>query len=182
MSRMPVLSREEMTPAQQKAYDHVKSTTGRVGRGPGVGFIYSPALWLNHNDSGEHHDNCSLSKQQVRIAALMTVRHWNAAYPWSAQASAAKNAGMSLDAIEAMNDGKTPKFDDPADALVHRICGALLATGSIDDALFNEAKSVLGLERLADVVGVVGHFTATAMMANVAGVEWPDEAVSTIRR
>ena len=45
MSRIPALSREEMDAEQQKVYDATLATTGRVGRGPSVGYAYSPGLW-----------------------------------------------------------------------------------------------------------------------------------------
>jgi hypothetical protein len=35
-----------------------------------------------------------------------------------------------------------------------------------------------GYPRLADVVGVTGYFSTTAMMANVVGAEPPTDAVS----
>jgi hypothetical protein len=54
MSRIPALSREEMDVEQQKVYDATLATTGRVGRGPSVGYAYSPGLWRVHNASSAH--------------------------------------------------------------------------------------------------------------------------------
>ena len=42
MTRIRALSRDEMDAEQQKAYDETVATTGRVGRGPSVGYAYSP--------------------------------------------------------------------------------------------------------------------------------------------
>ncbi|HSE87591.1 MAG TPA: hypothetical protein VLJ79_15315 [Candidatus Binatia bacterium] len=75
-----------MDTEQQKVYDATVATTGRVGRGPSVGYAYSPGLWQVHNASSAHLLNCSLTPAQVRIVSLMTARHWSPAYPWSAQA------------------------------------------------------------------------------------------------
>src|SRR5215467_8744899 len=79
MLRVPVLSRDEMDAEQQKVYDETVATTGRVGKGPSVGYSYSPGLWRVHNASSAHLLDCSLTQAQVRIVSLLTARHWNAA-------------------------------------------------------------------------------------------------------
>jgi 4-carboxymuconolactone decarboxylase len=182
MSRIPALSREEMDVEQQKVYDATLATTGRVGRGPSVGYAYSPGLWRVHNASSAHLLNCSLTPAQVRIVSLMTARHWNAAYPWSAQAAMALSAGVDRAMIEAINAGEQPKFTDSADEMVHTVARELLATGTLSDDVFKAAESTIGYGRLADVVGVIGHFAMTAMMANVVGAEPPKDAPSYLKR
>ena len=181
MSRMPVLRRDQMDAEQQRVHDAILATTGRVGRGPSIGFAYSPGLWENHDRASAHHANCSLSPVQVRIVSLMTVRHWNAAYPWGAQSGSALKAGVDRPVIEAINAGEQPEFTDSADEMVHAVARELLETGTLGDEVFLAAKSTIGYRCLADVVGVIGHFSATAMMANVAGAEPPADAPSQIK-
>src|SRR5262247_3469486 len=102
MLRVPALSRDEMDAEQQKVYDETVATTGRVGKGPSVGYAYSPVLWRIHNASSAHLLDCSLTPAQVRIVSLITARHWKAAYPWSAQAAIALDAGLDRAIIEAI--------------------------------------------------------------------------------
>jgi 4-carboxymuconolactone decarboxylase len=171
-----------MDAEQQQVYDEVMATTGRVGRGPSVGYAYSPGLWRLHNASSAHLLDCSLTQTQVRIVALMTARHWNSAYPWSAQAETALAAGLEPAVVEAINAREKPKFKDRADEMVHAVTRELLATGSLGDEIFKAAESTLGYERIADLVGVIGHFTTTAMMANVVGAEPRSDASSLLKR
>jgi hypothetical protein len=171
-----------MDAQQQKVYDETLATTGRIGRGPSVGYAYAPGLWRVHNASSAHLLDCSLTPAQVRIVSLMTVRHWNAAFPWSAQAAMALSAGVDRTTIEAINAGEQPKFTDSADEMVHTVARELLATGSLEDDVFKAAESTIGYQRLADVVGVIGHFSTTAMMANVVGAEAPKDAPSYLKR
>jgi hypothetical protein len=107
---------------------------------------------------------------------------WNAAYPWSAQAAIALSAGVDRAMIEAINAGEQPKFTDSADEMVHTVTRELLATGSLADDVFKAAESTIGYQRLADVVGVIGHFATTAMIANVVGAEPPKDAPSYLKR
>lgn len=181
MSRIPVLSRDEMNAEQQRVYDTISAATGRVGRGPSVGYAYSPGLWQVHNASSAHLRDCSLTQAQVRIVSLMTARHWHAAYPWSAQAATALAAGVDPAVVEAINVGDQPEFTDSIDEVVHAVTRELLATGSLGDDLFKAAESTIGYERLADVVGVIGHFCTTALMANVAGAIPPKDAPSQLK-
>ena len=182
MSRIPALSREEMDAEQQKVYDETVATTVRVGRGPSVGYAYSPGLWRVHNASSAHLLNCSLTPAQIRILSLMTARRWNAAYPWSAQAAMALSAGVDRAIIEAINTREQPKFTDSADEMVYTVGRELLATGTLSVDVFKAAESTIGYGRLADVVGVIGHFFTTAMMANVVGAEPPKDAPSYLKR
>lgn len=179
--RIPVLSRDEMDAEQQTVHDEVVATTGRVGRGPSVGYAWSAGLWRIHNASSAHLLDCSLTPAQVRIVSLMTARHWNAAYPWSAQAATALAAGLDPAVIEAINAGAQPDFTDETDAAVHAAARELLATGTLGDAGFRAAEARLGYQRLVDVVGTIGHFCTTAMMANVVGAEPSAGAASKLK-
>src|SRR5262245_5763920 len=182
MPRIPVLSRNEMDAEQQKVYDATVAMTGRVGRGPSGGYAYSPGLWQVHNASSAHLLDCSLTPAQVRIVSLLAARHWSAAYPWSAQAAMPLAASVDRAVIDAINAREQPQFKDTADAMVHAVARELLATGSLGDDSFKAAESTLGYPRLADVIGVIGHFSTTAMMANVVGAEPPADARSHLKR
>ena len=180
MTRIPPLSRDEMNAEQQAVHDKIVADNGRIGFGPAIGYAYSAGVWRLHNASSAHLLECSLTPAQVRIVSLMTVRHWKAAYPWSAQAKTALGAGLDGAVIEAINAGRQPDFDDDDDAAVHAATRELLATGTLSDDGFEAVRSVLGYQRLADVVGAIGHFCATAMMANVVGATPPADAVSKL--
>ena len=117
----------------------------------------------------------------MRIVSLMTARHWNAAYPWSAQADQALAAGVERTVVEAINAKEQPEFTDRADEMVHAATRELLATGSLTEKIFKAVESTLGYKRLADLVGVIGHFTTTAMMANVVGAEPRADASSLLK-
>ena len=181
MTRVPVLSRDQMDADQRDVHDGILANNGRVGFGPAIGYAHSAGVWRLHNASSAHLLDCSLTSAQVRIVSLMTVRHWNAAYPWSAQAKTALGAGLDSAVIEAINAGEQPDFDNDADAAVHAAARELLATGTLSETGFSAAEKTLGYRRLADIVGAIGHFCTTAMMANVVGVTPPEDALSVLK-
>ena len=181
MTRIPPLSRDEMNAAQQTILDRVLANNARVGFGPAIGYAYSAEVWRLHNESSTHLLNCSLTNAQVRIISLMTVRHWKARYPWSAQAKQAVGAGLDPAIIEAINEGVQPDFANETDAAVHAATRELLATGTLSDGGFNAAEAALGLVCLAELVHTIGHFCTTALMANVVGVEPPEDAPTKLK-
>ncbi len=181
MTRIPPPSRDEMDAAQRAVHDRIVAKGGRVGVGPAIGYAYSAEVWRLHNELSAHLLDCALTPAQVRIVSLMTVRHWRAAYPWSAQAKTALGAGLDPAVIEAINSGARPAFDDDADAAVHDATRELLATGTLSDATFESARRVLGHRRLVEIVGAIGHFCTTALMANLVGATPPADAPSRLK-
>ena len=181
MTRIPVLDRDDMDAEQQAVHDRIVANNARVGFGPAIGYAYSAGVWQIHNTSSAHLLDCSLTNAQVRIVSLMTVRHWKAAYPWSAQAKTALKAGLDLASIKAINDGTDPDFEDAADAAVYAAARELLATGNLSDDGFKTAETALGYQRLVELVGAIGHFCTTAMMANVVGVTPAADAPSHLK-
>ena len=178
MSRIPVLKRDQMDTEQQSVHDAILTSSGRAGKWPPIAFGYSPGLSTSPPPARGDPATCSQLPGPLRVVSLMTVRHWNAAYPWSAQAASAARAGLDRPVIEAINAGAQPEFTDSADQTVHAVARELLETGTLGADGFKAAASAIGYRRMADVVGVIGHFSATAMMANVAGAEPPADAAA----
>ncbi|MBK18493.1 MAG: hypothetical protein CMM52_06630 [Rhodospirillaceae bacterium] len=170
-----------MDDEQGAIYDRILGDNGRVGVGPAIGYAYSGPVWDLHNVSSAFLLDCSLTKAQIRIISLMTVKYWNASYPWSAQAKMGLGAGLSKDVVEAINEGSEPDFDDDDDAAVYAVTKELLATGNLSDEGFKAAEVALGHKRMVTVVHTIGHFCTTGMMANMVGCVPADDAVSFLK-
>ena len=181
MTRIPPQSRKDMDAAQGAIYDRIVSKNGRVGFGPAIGYAYSGPVWDLHNLSSSFLLDSPITNAQVRIVSLMTVKHWNASYPWSAQSKTAMGAGLSKEIIEAINDGTQPNFDNADDAAVYAVTKELLNTGNLSDEGFKAAEAALGNKRVITIVHTIGHFCTTAMMANVVGCVPAEDAVSILK-
>ena len=176
MTRIPALARDDMDDEGKRVYDETVAATGRVGRGPAVGYAHAPGMWETNNTATEYFENrCSLTLPQLRMVALLVARRWNAAYPWAAQARMALQAGLDRGTVDALNARERPDFASREDAVLHDAAREILETGTLGDAGFAAAEDTLGYRRMADLVGVIGHFCKTAMMANVVGAEAPDD-------
>ncbi len=181
MTRIPPLAREEMDEENGAIFDRIVGDGGRVGFGPAIGYAYSGPVWDFHNKSSSFLLDCTLTNAQVRIISLLTVRHWKAAYPWSAQSKTAMNAGLSKEIVEAINEGKEPDFGNEDDLAVYRAARELLETGNLSDEGFAAAEAALGYKRMSELVHTIGHFCTTGLMANMCGCTPPDDAVSKLK-
>jgi len=70
MARIPVLTRDDMSAEGKQVHDEVMASTGRVGRGPSVGYAHAPALWKLNNDSTAYQFGASLTAAQVRLELM----------------------------------------------------------------------------------------------------------------
>jgi hypothetical protein len=180
MTRIPPLARDEMEKDQQAILDRIAGDNGRIGFGPAIGYAYSAFVWDLHNVSSKHLLDCALTNAQVRIISLLTVKHWKAPYPWSAQSKTALGAGLSIDIVESINKGSVPAFGSEEDAAVYRTAKELLINGNLSDQGFEDATKTLGYKKMSEIVHTIGHFSATALMANMVGCTPPTEAVSLL--
>ena len=182
MPRIPLLTPEQMDAEQRRVYEETLAKTGRASGGPSTGYAYAPLLWERNNAISAYLEtNSSLSAAQLRIVALVTVRHWNSAFPWVAQARMGLTADIDPQAVEAINSRQRPNFANAGDQAVHDAARELVQTGTLSDPGFASAHAALGTRRLVDLVGCVGHFTKTAMMANIVGAEAPADAPSKLK-
>ncbi len=88
--------------------------------------------------------------------------------------------GLERSVVDEVNACQRPDFAIREDAAIHDAARELLETGMLGDAGFEAARDAIGYRRLADLVGVVGHFCKTAMMANVVGAEAPARSPSLL--
>src|SRR5437879_9633620 len=129
MSRYREIAPAEMNPAQQRVHDQI--IAGRRGRfgGPFQLLIRAPEICQHASQLGEHlRWGTSLPDRLSELAIITTARFWRGQYEWYAHAPLAEEAGVPSTAIEAIRRGESPKFLQPDEALVHRVCTDTLET------------------------------------------------------
>ena len=182
MSRIPLLKPEAMDGEQKRVYEDVLKKTGRASGGPSIAYAYVPGLWEANNMVSAYIENGSaLTKAQIRIAALVTVRKWNSDFPWAAQARMALESGVDAKAVDAINNKQKASFANAEDQAVHDVAKEVVESGTLSQTSFDAAMKVLGNRKLIETVGCVGQFCKTAMVANLAGATAPADAPSKLK-
>jgi 4-carboxymuconolactone decarboxylase len=172
MPRISTVDRAAMNAEQARVYDAAKQGSGIVG-GPYTAYIRLPKLFEACQNLRESLASGPLSHREQQIVNLVVARHWNARYPWFAQARRSLAVGIDQSVIDAINARKTPSLTDAREQTCFAAASELLATKGLGDATYAAAEKTLGLESLVALVATTGSFSMTCMTANSFGVEPP---------
>jgi 4-carboxymuconolactone decarboxylase len=114
-----------------------------------------------------------LSQKEQQIVNLAVARHWNAKYPWFAQARRSLAVGLDQSVIDAINARKTPNLADARERTCFVVARELLANKGVSDETYAAAEKTMGLESLVALVATTGSFSMTCMTAATFGIEPP---------
>ncbi len=175
MSRLPDLAPETMTEEQRRVYDAiVAGPRGRV-EGPHRAWLHSPGLADPAQRLGAYiRFGSHLPPRLSELAILATAKHYEAEFEWYAHVRFAHEAGIPETVTEAIRTGEAPALEDPESRMVHRVAVALNRDRRLDDATFEEAKAVLGLPALVDLIATVGYYALVSLTLNAFEIPTPD--------
>ncbi len=175
MSRIPPLSREQLTNENQAIWDRVMS--GRTGGGgPYRVLMYAPGM-AEHFSAVENYfrHNGMLDTKDKELVILAVARYLGARFPWSRHETRGRQAGVRAEAIEAL------RANGPVDALsgyerlLIEVALGLLRDRQLSEDLFARALADLGPERLVEIVGLVSHYNMICSVANVFALGVPED-------
>ena len=153
-----------MNAEQARVHDAAKLAGGPVG-GPYYAYIRLPKLY----EAAQHMRAClgegPLSGRERQIVNLVVARHWNARYPWFAQARASLAVGLEQTVIDAINARKTPELADARERTCFAVARELLANKGLSDEAYAAAEKTMGLADLVAVVATTGSFSMTCLTA-----------------
>ena len=172
MARIPLIDRANMNADQARVYDAAKGSGGPVG-GPYYAYIRLPKLF----EAAQNLRGClgsgPLSRREQQIVNLTVARHWNAKYPWFAQARASLTVGIDQAVIDAINAGKTPELPDARERMCFVVAREVLANKGLSNETYAAAEKTMGLESLVALVATTGSFSMTCMTTATFGIEPP---------
>jgi 4-carboxymuconolactone decarboxylase len=174
MPRIAIVERAAMNAEQARVYDAAKQSSGIVG-GPYTAYIRLPKLFEACQGLRGALASGPLSEREQQIVNLVVARHWNARYPWFAQARRSLAVGLPQAVIDAINARRTPDLMDARERTCFVVACELLAHKGLSDQTYAAAETTMGLESLVALVATTGSFSMTCMTANSFGVEPPAE-------
>jgi 4-carboxymuconolactone decarboxylase len=156
---------KELTAEQKPVAEEIIKTIGQLG-GPYGAWINRPELAKRIHDLSNYFRSGAAIPNKLRLlAVLVTIRHWGADFPWSAQVPQALAAGLSQATIHAIGEGKAPSITDLDEEAVYQVATELLERRSLSDATYRRALDQLGEGVLTELVALVGHFTTVSLTA-----------------
>jgi hypothetical protein len=172
MARIAILDRADMNAEQASVYDAAKQSSGIVG-GPYYAYIRLPKLFAACQNLRASMASGPLSEREQQIVNLVVARHWNARYPWFAQARRSLAVGIDQAVIDAINAHGTPSLPDAREKTCLVVARELLASKGLGDDTYAAAEKTMGLESLVALIASIGSFSMTCMTANTFGIEPP---------
>src|SRR5262245_3002677 len=173
MNRLLDLPPEQQTPEQKKVFEQLVAGRGRI-LGPYKIWIHSPTVASGMEQIGTYlNKKGALSVREVEIGILVISQHWDANYVRTAHIKAGKAAGLTQEVIDAILAGRDPKLADPHERAVHRFAAALVNGAKLSDAEFGEIEKVLGRNGVAEVLVLLGYYTAVSLGMKVHDVPIP---------
>jgi 4-carboxymuconolactone decarboxylase len=176
MNRLLELPPEKLTPEQIAVFNQLVAGRGRI-LGPYKIWIHSPVVAGGMEHIGTYlNKKSTLSMREVEIGILVIAQHWDADYVRQAHIKAGKAAGLTQETIDAILAGRDPKLSDPHERAVHRFATALVAGKKLSDTEFAEIEAAIGRAGIAEVLVLLGYYTAVSLGMKVHEVPVPQQA------
>jgi 4-carboxymuconolactone decarboxylase len=172
MARIAIIDRADMNAEQARVYDAAKAGSGIVG-GPYYAYIRLPKLFEAAQNMREALSSGPLSAREQQIVNLVVARHWNARYPWFAQARRSLSVGIPRPVIDAINARQMPDLPDARERTCFSVARELLTNKNLSDTSYAAAEKTMGTESLVALVATTGSFSMTCMTAGTFGIEPP---------
>src|SRR5882724_9489071 len=175
MNRILEIPPEKLTPDQTTVFEQLTAGRGRI-LGPYKIWIHSPPVASGMERIGTFlNKQSSLSTREVEIGILVIAQHWQADYVRQAHIRAGKAAGLAQETIDAILAGADPKLTEAHERAVHRFAAALVGGAKLSDTEFAEIEKVLGRAGIAEVLSLLGYYTAVSMAMKVHEVPIPPQ-------
>jgi 4-carboxymuconolactone decarboxylase len=182
MSRLPAVTRDELSPEHQQVWDRIAAVRAGVRTGAGGPFgvlMHLPALADRVAALEDYFRfNAALPPEDRELVILATARETGARYPWTRHEARGREVGTRTQAIEIVRangslDGLTPR-----ERLLVETVRALLRERRMSDELFARALAELGRQQLIETVALTGHYSLVGLVVNGFDVAAPQGSVT----
>lgn len=172
--RFPILSPEQMTPAQRQVADAIQAGPRKGLGGPFNAWLRSPALADKLQQVGEHlRFHASVPARLNEFAILITARAWDADYEWYAHYPLALKAGLKPEVAADLARGERPRGMAADEAAIYDFVTELRRTHKVSDPTYDAAHKVLGDQGVIDLMALSGYYDLVSMTLNTAQVATP---------
>ena len=171
-NRLPLVERESLDKLGQALFDKT-TADARSGRslagfqGPNGITLYSPRVADNDQRKNDYlRFESPLGRRHYELAVLVTARELDQQFEWTAHEPAALRAGVEPAVIDIVKYRRPLAGLQPKDAAIIQLGRELVGLRSAESSTLAEALRLFGARDLVDVVSVIGHYSAIAVLLN----------------
>ena len=171
--RILEIPEDELNPEQKKVFDDLVAGRGRLLT-PYKIWIHSPQLAAAMETIGTFlNKKGSLTERKVELAIVIIATQWQGAYVQAAHVKRCLELGYPQAAMDAIKAGRTPALPDAREKAVYDLCRIAMAPGGGPDEIYDRAATLLGRDGLAEVLALLGYYSAVAMAMKLHRVPVP---------
>ena len=115
----------------------------------------------------------SLSEREVELGIVLIAHHWKGDYVYMAHVKRCLELGVPQGVIDAIRNDKTPDLATPRERAIYDIAKMAEQPGAVADEAFERAVKALGRTGLAEVLALLGYYSAVAMAMKLHRVPLP---------
>ena len=171
LSRLPLVTRDEMDEQGQAFYDTVTGPQSRtlVGlQGPSGIWLHSPALGARVRAVNQYlRFETMLERRLTELAILVTARELDNQFEWTAHEPAALKEGLDPTIIEVVKHRKPVSGLGTKETLIISLGRALFRERKVDSETFAHAVEVFGSRGVVELAALMGNYAGTAIMLNM---------------
>ena len=177
MARVKLIQeRGDVAPEHATLFDALAARRGRIS-GPSSVVLHSPGLAGPWNLISEFlHGESIVEAEAYELAVCTTAREFDAPFIWAAHAPAARRAGVSDAAIEAVASHRETTGLAPEEATIVRFTRQLLSNRRVDDATFGPLLDAHGPRWMVELTAWIGRYAALSGIVNAFEVTPAPEA------
>jgi 4-carboxymuconolactone decarboxylase len=115
----------------------------------------------------------SLSEREVELGIVLIAHHWKGEYVYTAHVKRCLELGVPQGVIDAIRSDKVPDLADPRERSIYEIAKIAEQPGAGPDEIFDRATKALGRKGLAELLALLGYYSAVAMAMKLHRVPIP---------
>ncbi len=182
MNRLSAIPRESLPVDQRRFYDAVQAIRRRPVSGPFIVLMNSsPDLAARFAHLGHYFhsrgqaDESVLSMRVRGFASLIGSRALDAPYEWAAWVNWAIEAGVPIDTVDAIREGRKPENLTAEEALITDFCSQMISGNHrVSIQTYKSALEHFGSQGLVELVVTLGYFTMIALPLNAFEIGMTD--------
>jgi 4-carboxymuconolactone decarboxylase len=184
MTRLAFITNENLTADQQAVWDCV--TNGR--RGPATRFVNDEGGLIGPFNAPLHaaasgkkvvelgealRFDTEIDNRLLELAVCMVGAHWRSNFEWMAHSRMAIEAGISAEAVAAIERGEEPRFERDDEQAVYDLTRSLLSTGRVNDETYAAVRGHVGDQGLVELTQLIGYYCLVSLTLNCFQIALP---------
>lgn len=171
--RIAEIPEDQLSAEQKSVFDALVKGRGRLLT-PYKIWIHSPKTAAAMEQLGTFlNKSGSLSEREVELGIVLIAHHWKGEYVYTAHVKRCLELGVPQGVIDAIRSDKVPDLASPRERSIYEIAKMGEQAGAGPDDAFERAVKVLGRNGLAELLALLGYYSAVAMAMKLHRVPIP---------